>query len=94
MSVNIIGLNSFFKSFLKESVKNNRPKKKFVWLIGAGMSYSSGIPLAQGVSDRITLLEYLDASGLPMPWIDKGIDKNECDADDFFEEIHGHPPED
>lgn len=39
------------------------------WLIGAGMSATSGIPLAYGVSQRIILFEYLAQQGLK-PWPD------------------------
>ena len=89
MSINLIGLNSFFKSYLKESVHNNIPKKKFVWLIGAGMSVTSGIPVAQGVSDRITLLEYLDQNNLSKPWLESDQESHDFGEVDFFEELGG-----
>ena len=64
-----IGLNEFFKRFLSESVKDNRPTRKFVWVIGAGMSVTSGIPLAKDVSDRIVILEYYNSLNEGFPWI-------------------------
>ena len=35
------------------------PKPRFTWLVGAGMSASSGIPLATEISSQIILFEYL-----------------------------------
>jgi tetratricopeptide (TPR) repeat protein len=87
MAIKIIGLNSFFRNFLKESVKDNIPKRKFVWLIGAGMSASAGIPVAQGVSDRIVLLEYMEAQGLSKPWLSGNGEFTELDETDFFDDI-------
>ncbi|MEM6457563.1 MAG: hypothetical protein AAF772_20920, partial [Acidobacteriota bacterium] len=40
----------------------------FTWLIGAGMSWSAGIPLARDVSARIAIFEYLAQEQRPRPW--------------------------
>lgn len=54
MAARIVQLSKFF-SRLK--IEGN--KLKFTWLIGAGMSASSGIPLATKISHQIVLFEYL-----------------------------------
>ena len=87
MPAQVIGINEFFKRFLNEAVDNNIPKRKFVWIIGAGASVSSGIPVAKEVSNRIILLEYFNAVR-NFPWVTEDDTKNEdfnidLDLDEF-----------
>ena len=54
MAAKVVQLSDFFNRLRKEGNKH-----KFTWLIGAGMSVSSGIPLATIISHQIALFEYL-----------------------------------
>ncbi len=66
-----------------------KPKKSIptAWLIGAGMSVSSGIPLAQGVCERMAVFEYLANETQTKPWDteDSGpLEKTQHDFRAFF----------
>jgi len=64
MAVKLIDIDDFFRRLqVEESVV-----RRFTWLIGAGLSVSAGIPLAQGVSSRIMIFEYYIESGEDCPW--------------------------
>jgi hypothetical protein len=88
MSAQIKYLPEFLRRLQRERAK------PMTWLIGAGVSASSGIPLARDISSRLIMFEYLvsedyDASErLPRPWDDKnftilGYDQN--NIEDFFD---------
>lgn len=77
MSAQITQLKDFFRRLQQES--NDKP---FVWLIGAGMSVSSGIPLAVEVSEKIILFEFYLENGGSIPWI-KGKKSLENEYDEY-----------
>jgi tetratricopeptide (TPR) repeat protein len=54
--------------FLTRLWKEGPQGTPFTWLIGAGMSYSAGIPLAVDVSRRLILFEHLTTTDTPPPW--------------------------
>lgn len=69
-------LTEFLKRLRKEG-----PQGGFTWLIGAGMSASAGIPLAEGVSKRIILFEYLIDEDKDKPWDSQVRDNEDYDED-------------
>ncbi len=73
------------QDFIKRLQIEGHRGTPFTWLIGAGMSFSSGIPLAKGVSQRIILFEFL-AHREFKPW-DNSNDNLTYDSDlePFFE---------
>lgn len=90
MAARITLLDDFLRRVINvESDSNNITP--FTWLIGAGVSASSGIPLATHVSKRIILYEYLvELDGSP-PWKEglqdksiKPITYNTQDIEDFL----------
>lgn len=84
MAAIVTPIQTFFRRVQQESTT-----KPFVWLIGAGMSASSGIPLAIGVSQRIIIFEYFLTQGGPYPWRkeDEQKDGIVAEASDFEYEI-------
>lgn len=85
MAIQITDIKTFFKRLSYETDPSDITA--FTWLIGAGMSVSSGIPLAIDVSKRIIVFEYLLDSQIDFPWKSSSYDKlkysNEC-LQDFF----------
>ena len=69
MPVHVTQLSHFFRRLDVELDADN--PTRFTWLIGAGMSVSSGIPLARDVSKRIILFEYFCDLREVLPWHDE-----------------------
>ncbi len=72
--------------FLERSVSEGPQGIPFTWLIGAGMSVTSGIPLAKDISYRIILFEYIMKKTRVRPWSpdDKKRITYDADLTDFF----------
>lgn len=72
--------------FLDRLVSEGPHGIPFTWLIGAGMSVTSGIPLAKDISYRIILFEYLMRKKRVRPWApdDKKRITYETDLTNFF----------
>lgn len=49
-------------------VRTEGPVVKFTWLIGAGMSVSSGIGTAKDISNQLVLFEYMASNNAAPPW--------------------------
>ncbi len=90
MSYKKITFNQFIK-IIEKTYDPNRPNsdnfKPFTWLVGAGMSVSAGIPLANGVIDRIIVFEHLRIIEKERPWDTENPDSivhSSKDFRDFF----------
>ncbi|MCK5716665.1 MAG: tetratricopeptide repeat protein [Thiomargarita sp.] len=69
ISTLVTPLSKFLERFVSEE------SIPFTWLIGAGMSVTSGIPLSKDISYRIILFEYIMHEKRVRPW---ASDNKEC----------------
>lgn len=88
MAENIISLDDFLDRL------DRRTATRLTWLIGAGMSYSAGIPVAKEMSKRLILFDYFVHHG--KPWDGGGPCKygNKQDFDAFLAWYDKRPADD
>ncbi len=78
-----------FSDFLNR-LEREGARNHFTWLIGAGMSVSSGISLASEISQKIILFEYIASEKSERPWESESdeVINYDTDLDDFLTWSH------